>query len=138
MADAAGPNSIAAETMATTRGMLGHKNGLFQAVNLRLNSLDKRMQNVINLVSLSTPCLEVPNARKEGKRCLSPMTYTGPVVQSCYPTGQPHHAPRQQLDEDNRSHDAPLPPCCHCCGKLPHHSVLVHPPVLRVHSTDIA
>jgi hypothetical protein len=35
---------------ATTKSLLAHRYSLFQSTNLRINSLEKRMQNVINLV----------------------------------------------------------------------------------------
>jgi hypothetical protein len=45
----AGPSST--EAMEATQFRLKYKQGLFHSVNLRLRSLEKRMQNIINLVS---------------------------------------------------------------------------------------
>jgi hypothetical protein len=44
----AGPSST--EAMEATQFRLKYKQGLFHSVNLRLRSLEKRMQNIINLV----------------------------------------------------------------------------------------
>jgi hypothetical protein len=42
------------EAMEATQFRLKHKEGLFQSMNLRLKSLEKRMQNIINLVGSPT------------------------------------------------------------------------------------